>query len=175
MTLDGYIADEQGGVGFLDSINDCGDDFGYQRFFDSVDSVVMGAKTYEQILSFGEYPYSTKKSFVFTNRKEELLARTTFQDDLENPIQFLSGDIKERIEELRGKNSYETLWLVGGGHLIKQMIEEKLLDELILFIVPMLLGTGVPMFEQIKTDGLFSLLSVKEYSKGTLELRYNLK
>jgi len=175
MTLDGFIADESGGVGFLDNISNTGDDFAYTNFFDSVDAVMMGAKTYEQVLSFGDYPYGHKKSYILTNRIDELEEKTTFQDSIEFPIKFYSGDIGTVISELREKKSYEHLWLVGGASLIKQMLELGILDELRIFIVPILIGKGISLFDTVNSFQLFTLLDTKSYSKGVVELHYDLR
>lgn len=174
-SLDGFIADEFGGVGFLDNINNSGDDYGYTKFFDSVDSVMMGSKTYEQILSFGGYPYANKKSFVITNRIEELKSKTTFQDTIEHPVEFLSGDIGTIIEDLRNNTRYEHLWLVGGGSLVKQLVELGMLDELRMFVVPTILGKGIPLFDEVNSFRFFTLLETITYAKGVVELHYDLR
>ena len=174
-TIDGFIADELGGVSFLDNINDSGDDYGYTKFFDSVDAVIMGSKTYEQILSFGGYPYANKKSFVITHRVDELKALTTFQDTIEWPIEFFGGDIGPIIDKLRNDGRYEHLWLVGGGSLVKQLIELGVLDELRIFVVPTLLGKGIPLFDQVNSFRFFTLLETITYAKGVVELHYDLR
>lgn len=175
MTLDGFIADEYGSVSFLDDVNNIGDDFGYTDFYKSVDAVMMGSKTYEQVLSFGGYPYSNKKSFVLTSRKDELEAKTSFQDTIEFPIEFYTGNIGDIIQALREERRYQHLWLIGGSDLIRQMIEEGILDELRLTIIPKLLGKGIPLFNHVNTFQFFSLIGTKTYSKGVLELHYDLR
>lgn len=175
MTLDGFIADEYGSVSFLDTINNSGDDYGYTAFFDSVDAVMMASKTYEDILSFGGYPYGNKKSYVITNRIEELNAKTTFQETIEHPIKFYSGDINTIINELRENGAYQHLWIVGGSSIIKQMIELNILDELRVFVVPSLLGKGIRLFDEVNSLNFFNLLGTKTYKKGVVELHYDLK
>ncbi len=68
MSLDGFIARKNGSVDWLDKFNNTGEDCGYEKFYDSINAVVMGSSTYKQILGFGEFPYKSKKCFVFSKK-----------------------------------------------------------------------------------------------------------
>ena len=164
-SLDGYVADEEGGVAWLEEAGK-GGDFGYDEFFREVGAVAMGSTTYEQILSWDiAWPYPEMPNWVFTRRK------------LGTPegaeVRFVQGSPREHMEEIDASAAGKNVWLVGGGDLVRQWIDERLLDELILFIAPLLLGRGVPLFEgTVPTAAV--LTEVKAYpGTGFAELRYS--
>lgn len=160
-SLDGYIARTSGEVDWL--FTDA--DYGYAEFFDSIDTLVMGGKTYRQILEFGEYPYKGKKGFVFSKTLQGK------NDDVE----FVGGDIKSFIDKLRNDSGGD-IWLVGGAEIIHYFIKERLLDELILSIHPIILGDGIPLI--VKDASLSTKLQLKEvktFDSGLLQVSYDLK
>ncbi len=160
-SLDGYIARTSGDVDWL--FTDA--DYGYAEFFDSIDTVLMGGKTYRQILEFGEYPYKGKKGFVFSKTLQGK------NDDVE----FVGGDIKSFIDKLRNDSGGD-IWLVGGAEIIHYFIKERLLDELILSIHPIILGDGIPLI--VKDASLSTKLQLKEvktFDSGLLQVSYDLK
>lgn len=122
----------------------------------------MGRKTYEQVLTFGEYPYKEKKTYVFT--------KTSFQAD--NNTEFVAKDVKKFVDSLRqvdGKN----IWLVGGSLLIYYFISKNLVDELILSIHPIILGEGIPLFAHQTNATSLKLTRCQRYSSGLVQLSYN--
>ena len=91
ISLDGYIAKKDGSVDWLSSFEE---DYGYEKFISSIDTIIMGSKTYQQVLTFGEWPYKGLKTYVFTHQK--------LKDD-EN-VEFVSGSITQKINRI--KKSY---------------------------------------------------------------------
>ena len=162
-SLDGFIARENGDLDWLPGAsgdNDSsGDDCGFQEFLDSVDTVLMGHKTYKQILSFGiDYPYKGKNSFVFTR---------TAQPRDEN-AEFISGDTTTFVKHLKSTPGGD-IWLNGGAQLFGTLYEKALVDELILFIIPVTLGKGIPLFPQKPVDTKLKLLNSHSYSGGVTD------
>ena len=160
-SLDGYIADAEGGVGWLEERGQ-GGDFGYSEFFAEVGALAMGAATYEQLLGWGTWPYADLPTWVSTHRElaipEGALVRLTDRPPSEVVV--------EMERETDGN-----IWLVGGADLARQWVDAGLLDELILFVVPLLLGGGVRLFgDTVRTD--LELAEVKTYDNGFVELRY---
>lgn len=153
---DGFIASADGSVAWLDQYNSLGEDYGYPNFIKSIDSVVMGNTTYEQVLGFGDYPYSDKKSFVFTTK-----------DKSAKGITFVNSGAHEFVESLDVKH----LWLIGGANLFKQFQVESLIDEYIIHVMPFVLGDGIKLFDDSNSDILSSLKKVKTYHYGVVELR----
>ncbi|MBW4690548.1 MAG: dihydrofolate reductase family protein [Lyngbya sp. HA4199-MV5] len=158
-SLDGYIARASGEVDWLFTDQD----YGYTEFLASVDTVLMGRKTYEQVLTFGEFPYLEKTCYVFSNDPHF---------DTAPHAQTVRSDIKAFVEELRqtdGKN----IWLVGGAALIQPFIALSLLDELVLSIHPILLGDGVALFHQATLTTFLTLTRSQSYDSGLVQLTYH--
>jgi dihydrofolate reductase len=154
-SLDGYIARENGDVDWLPTNTDSG----YDNFYKSIDTVIMGKKTYDQILTFGDYPYKGKKSYVFT-RNDSLTK--------DENVEFVSN-----IEEFSRNlvSSKGNIWLVGGSELFSAFLEHKLVDEIILSIIPTVLGKGIPLFQNINQEANLKLIKTTGYS-GFVELTY---
>ncbi len=158
-SLDGYIARQSGDIDWLFTDQD----YGYSEFFASVDTLLMGRKTYEQVLTFGEYPYKGVKSYVFTKNP-------LFPAD--SNAEVIREDITEFVEQLRqvdGKN----IWLVGGSQLTHALMSQNLVDELILSIHPTILGEGIPLFDNGTTPQSLNLTKCQTYDSGLVQLSYD--
>ncbi len=161
-SLDGYIARQSGEVDWLFTDKD----YGYTEFFAQIDTVVMGSKTYEQLLSFGEYPYQGKKGFVFSK---------TIENETDENVTFVRSKWQEFINTLRQANGGD-IWLVGGAQIIYYFLQHGFIDELILSIHPIILGDGIPLI--VKDPNLeiaLELKQVKTYDSGLLQVSYDLK
>ena len=116
ISLDGFIAKEDGNIDWLSSFDE---DYGYDEFLSTLDTIIMGRKTYEQVLSFGEWPYSGLNTFVYTHQDSK---------ENDNNIEFISGSIPQTLAEIK-KQSEKNIWLVGGGNLITEFVKHQLIDE----------------------------------------------
>lgn len=162
-SIDGYIASEEGSVDFLDSIDHEGEDYGFTEFYENIDAVAMGRKTYDFCLSVDQWPYAGKQSYVFTN--------SNLKTD-RNDIKFLSGDVKEVSNKISDAG-FKNIWLVGGGKLNAQFISHSLIDKIILTIIPVVLGKGIPLFGESDFDPVkYELTNVEKYSSGVVQLNY---
>ena len=162
-SLDGYIADSEGGVGWLERYAGRleGVDYGYYQFYDSVDRLVMGRSTYDQVVTFGDWPYPGKPSHVFTSRQPE-------QSD--NPdVSFTDQSPAELLAELPAADN---IWLVGGGRLVAAFREVDLIDEYIITVIPVLLGSGIPLFVPSGEERPIELKSVESYDDGVVTTHY---
>lgn len=164
-SLDGFIADADGGVDWLSEVSSgagSNEDYGYAEFYDSVGSLVMGRKTYEQVLGFGDWPYAGKPTYVFSRSAPEG----------EHPhAAFVSDSATDFISRLlRGRG--DDVWLVGGAGLIASFREHGLIDEYVLSIMPVVLGEGVPLFEGKQPKALLQLAEARSYESGVVQLRY---
>jgi dihydrofolate reductase len=149
-SLDGYIAREDGSIDWLPTD---GGDFGMKKFMDSIDTVLLGRTTYEQILTFDcDYPYADKKSYVFSSKPGENKDGVEFVSDMVN--------FSKKIVELPGKD----IWLVGGGQIISSFLKAGLIDEIILSKLPVVIGSGIPLFQNISKDIKFDILKTVEYT-----------
>lgn len=159
MSLDGFIAKKDGSIDWLDTFNNSIEDMGYDTFIKKINIVIMGNKTYEQILSFDcDYPYKKQNGYVFSNKK-------TGKD---KNITFVSWNIKKIIDKLEGN-----IWLVGGANLINQFIDYNLIDEFIIFTMPILLGDGIKLFDKNNKILDFTRKKIKSYKTGAIEAHYN--
>ncbi|WP_304234268.1 dihydrofolate reductase family protein [Jiulongibacter sediminis] len=164
-SLDGYIAKKDGNIDWLHDqrLTLEGQDYGYAQFYESIDTVLQGYSTYKLIEDMGiENPYEGKKNYVFS-RKTGLQSNqsTTFTN--ENPASLVK---KLKVEE--GKD----IWLIGGGQINGQLLQEKLIDELILTIIPVVLGEGIRIFDTSQLENWFRLLSCKSYDNGMVQMHF---
>jgi dihydrofolate reductase len=164
-SLDGYIARPDGSVDWLESLPNPNQlDYGYSQFLETIDTVVMGRKTYEEILGFGiPWPYGNCQTRVVTrNPGLEIRSENTG---------LLGSDLKTSLEELRQQPGKD-IWIVGGGILISHLLSHDLIDEIILFMMPIVLGEGIPLFPKGTKEGMLKLEKVVTYETGVVELRY---
>jgi dihydrofolate reductase len=160
ISLDGYIARRDGSVDFLFMPKD----YSMAPFFKTIDTAVMGRKTYEEGLRMGGGSFSSPglKSFVFS-RSLPPGERDDVTIVKDSPVEFV-----ETLRKRRGEN----IWLMGGGELARDFLKADLVDELYIGIVPVLLGEGIPLFPPGFPQREFSLLENKSYSKGMIALKY---
>jgi dihydrofolate reductase len=159
-SLDGYIARPDGSVDFLFMPKD----YSMGPFFATIDTALMGRKTYEVSLRMGagDFGSSAMKSFVFSHSQSPGERNgVTFVD--ESPKSFLN-----KLRKRPGKN----IWLMGGGELARDFLKDDLVDELYIGIVPVLIGEGLSLFPSGFPQRDFSLLENKTYSRGLIALKY---
>lgn len=162
VSLDGYIATEDGGVEWLSEFSAGGDDYGYEDFYSSIDAVLFGSTTYEQSLRFGEWPLAGKPSWVFTSRQ-----LTADRDD----IIITSKTPSEVLEEIAAQN-HKRVWLIGGGKLASSFREHGLITEYIVTIIPIILGKGILLFAPASATEKLTLVESREFPNGLIQLRY---
>jgi dihydrofolate reductase len=140
MSLDGYIADRDGGVDWLNAIpNPEGSDYGFADFMTSIDALLMGASTFRTVLSFGTWPYE-KPVFVASRSMDRI------PQGYEERISLVSGDIRDILGALRDAGLLRIY--VDGGQLVRDCLQAGLLDEIVLCHIPVLLGGGLPLFPE---------------------------
>jgi dihydrofolate reductase len=160
-SIDGYIARTDESVDWLlPPPEEVDKDKNYINFYNSIDGLVMGSTTYEQILGFGDWPYPGKLSYVLTSRD----LSTTRTD-----VAFVK-DVETVVEETKNRG-YERVWLVGGGKVASSFIEKGLVDDFFIFIVPILLGSGISLYQSIPELKL-KLVNTQSYPYGVVELHY---
>ncbi len=148
-SIDGYIADKNGNIDFLQMIpNPDQNDMGYEKFMNSVDAILMGRKTFETILDFDiPWPYQ-KKVFVLSNTLDNLDNFTM------NQVEIVNGSLKNILNYI-AKQGYMTLY-IDGGKTIQTFLEEDLINEMIITIIPVVLGGGIPLFGSLSKTLPFS-------------------
>lgn len=160
-SLDGFIADKDGDVAWLDAFGDA--DYAYDEFVDSVDCLLMGATTYEQILTFGDWPYKGKKTYVCTHRDLPQLEGET--------VQFINSLTAESIATVK-KAATKDVWLVGGASVAQSLLSLQLVDKMRIFVMPILLNNGIRLFEHVEETNNCTLVESKSYNNGVVLMDY---
>lgn len=162
ISLDGYIAKPNDDLSFLSIVQKDGEDYGYAEFIKTVDTVILGRKTYDWVMrQVSEFPHADKNTFVITR---------TVRPNIGNTI-FYTGKLKDLISALKigqGKN----IFIDGGAEIVNEILKEKLIDEFIISIIPILVGGGTRLFESGRPEQILELISIKQFSKGLVQLHY---
>lgn len=163
-SLDGFIAKEDGSVDWLATVEADGEDYGFKAFIESVDTVVMGRKTYETAitaLGTDHWPYGGKRLIV--------LSRTMKQAVPE--FSLYTGELRD-LPHYLAKRGSSHVW-VDGGSTLSQCMDLGVVDTLTLSIIPTLLGSGIPLFS-LNSSRSCQLQSSQSYPSGLVQLQYNL-
>ena len=163
VSLDGYLARENDSLDWLFRTEGDGADNGYGDFYATVNTILMGRRTYDWILQHGEFPYTGKQSYVLTQSRS----------GTDENVEFVNEDIVRFTKSLKAKAGGR-IWMVGGGQTLQPLLYENLVDELILQIAPVIIGGGIPLFIAGELDLDFSLVDIKRYNQFA-ELRYEHK
>ncbi|MEQ8337241.1 MAG: dihydrofolate reductase family protein [Cyclobacteriaceae bacterium] len=164
-SIEGYIARPDGDVKWLEDQDFMieGEDFGYQKFLETIDTTLMGNSTYKEILGFGvPFPYPDKDNYVFTKSK---------QKDNEF-VRFINSDIPAFVRNLKTQEGKD-IWLIGGGKINMVMMEHGLIDQIILTVMPVCLGDGIPLFSPGSKSVKWKLSSSRPYDSGVVQLIYH--
>jgi dihydrofolate reductase len=164
-TVDGFIARDDGDVSWLDEYNrDSDEDYGFGTFFASVDCLVMGRKTFEKVLSFDEWGYAGKRVVVLSHRG------VAIPEDLASSIECLSGAPVEVAERLAARG-HEHLY-IDGGETIRGFLAAGLVDTLVLTRVPLLLGSGISLFDTLAQEIPLQHVGTQHFPTGLVQSEY---
>jgi dihydrofolate reductase len=162
MSLDGFIAKSDGDISFLSAVEKEGEDYGYFQFMESVDTVILGRKTFDKIHSMGiELPYGSREVYVLT--------RTPGPDS--GTVRFYAGNLSDLISTLKSQEG-KHIYCDGGAETVHQLLQEDLIDELIISVIPVLLGDGIRLFKGDLQQKKLHLASSKSFEKGLVQLHY---
>ncbi|MEY3411493.1 MAG: dihydrofolate reductase family protein [Bacteroidota bacterium] len=165
MSLDGYIAKLDGDLSWLSAVEKEGEDYGYHKFVASVDTVIVGRKTYDKVLSMGvDYPHQDKMSYIITRTPNASLGN----------IHFYTEDVTELVKKLKampGKNIY----CDGGAEIVNLLLNNNLFDELVISIVPVLLGGGIELFKPGRPENKLQLVSSQAFESGLVQVHYKVQ
>lgn len=167
-SLDGFIADKDGGLDWLNSIsNPEGIDFGYTDFIDRIDALIIGRVTYETVLEFGiEWPYS-KSVFVLSTTLK------TVPSELKGKVEIVTGNLKNVVDILNNRG-FKNLY-IDGGSTIQNFLKENLIHELIITTIPILLGGGVSLFEELDDSISLELIKSEVFLSSIVQNHYKIK
>jgi dihydrofolate reductase len=176
-TIDGFIARENGSLDWLpgssadadtvqdkESSNASENDGGYSEFVSAIDTVVLGRKTYEEILGFGvEWPYGNCRSYVVTSDAD-------YEVKTENTSTINIID-QATIAEIKAKSNKD-IWIVGGGQIITQFLNHNAIDEMTLNVFSIILGKGIQLFPKEPKETKFKLIKTESFGSDFVNLTY---
>lgn len=165
-SLDGYIARPNGDIDWLVDADNSGgkEDYGYKKFLDSVDCMVMGRNSMEMVMSFPEWPYNSKPVVVLSNTLKEIPSQ------LQNKVDLYSGSLIKLVTELKN-NGCKRIY-IDGGKTIQSFINEDLITDITITKIPILLGEGLSLFGNTKHDIKLKHIESKSYPSGFVKSTY---
>lgn len=158
-SLDGFISRTDGGIDWL--FHD--QDYGYAAFFGSIDTVVVGRKTYDQALTFEAEPFAGKAVYVFSRSRA---------GRAEGRVRYVAGDAAAIVQPFLGEAGKD-IWLVGGGEVTRAFLAAGLVDEVIVSIHPILIGEGIPLFPPGSGAATLRLRDCTRFDTGLVQLSYD--
>lgn len=165
MSLDGFIATEEDDISWLSVVEKEGEDYGYEGFIKTVDTYIIGRKTYDKVLQLtgGQFPQAEKLDCYVITRQE--------RNDV-NGISFYNGDLEElisRLKRVEGKNIY----CDGGGEIVTLLMKKDLIDEYIVSVVPIVLGGGKRLFSADTPRIHLTSQPPRYFETGLVQLHYH--
>lgn len=162
MSLDGYIAKPNDDLSFLSIVEKEGEDYGYAEFISTVDTVIIGRKTYDWIIKqVGNFPHADKTAYVITRTPRLSVGKTT----------FYTGNLLDLVKQLKSEDG-KNIFCDGGAEIVNELLKHNLLDEIIISIIPILLGNGIKLFKDSRPEQKLKLINEKTFSTGLVQLHY---
>ena len=164
MSLDGYVATKDDDLSFLETVQVEGEDYGYSAFTSTIDTYIIGRKTYDVVTKLldGKFPQADQFQCYIITRQS-----IPNQDN----ITFYNGDIETLISDLRSKPG-KHIYCDGGPQIVKLLLDKVLIDELIISVVPVLLGDGKKLFESGIPYHQLKHIETKSYDSGLVQIKY---
>jgi dihydrofolate reductase len=161
-SIDGYIAKPNDDLSFLSMVEQEGEDYGYKEFLDSIDTVIIGRKTFDWVVGqIGKYPDEGKKVYIISHSPKPP----------DKDFVYYNGNIKELVLKLKSEKGAH-IFVNGGAQVIHELLKEFLIDEMIISFIPILLGNGTPLFLKDFPEQKLELISSKNYDTGLLQVHY---
>lgn len=165
-SIDGYIARKDGNLDWLQYGHDVhhadDEDYGFKKFINSVDALILGRNTYQVVSSFGEWPYKGKRVIVLSHTLKEV----------RKEAELFCGELTGLLSKLHSEN-IKHVW-VDGGLTASKFLEAGLVDDLIISIIAMVLGAGIPLFNIMDREQKCRLVSTQSYPNGLVQLKYEI-
>ncbi len=163
-SLDGYIATKNDDLSFLSMVETPGEDYGYSEFIKTIDTVIIGKRTYDKVLSMGfDFPHAHQETYVITRTEKPAIGN----------VNFYTQNLSELVNNLKAKKG-KNIFCDGGAQIIHQLLQHKLIDEFIISIIPTLLGDGIRLFSEGFNQQDLLLVSSKSFDSGLVQLHYTL-
>lgn len=160
-SIDGFIADSDGGVDWLEPYH--GSKYGYKDFAAEIGAIVIGRRTYEQITTFGEaWPYADKRTIIVTSKQLKVLPQGAVAVD----------GVAQAIAHAQKIGPGDT-WILGGAVTMRTAFDANLVDVVEIFVVPVMLGGGLSLLGALHRIRTLELEGIETYADGVVKLRYS--
>ncbi len=166
-SLDGYIAKPNDDLSFLKLVEKEGEDYGYAEFIATVDTIIIGRKTYDWVLrEIGPsyYDNGDRNVYVITKTKRPNVGKTT----------FFTGNLRELVRQLKAENG-KNIYCDGGAEIINELLKDDLIDEFTISVVPVLVGNGIKLFKDGRPEQQLEFVTAKTFDTGLTQLHYRRK
>ncbi len=163
-TLDGYIAKPNNDLSFLKLVEKEGEDYGYAEFTATIDTIILGRKTYDWVLKeigSAHYDNGNRDVYVITRTEKPAVGKTT----------FYNGNLKDLVIKLKA-GSGKNIYCDGGAEVINELLKDDLIDEFIISVVPILVGNGTRLFKDARPEQTLTLVNTKTFETGLVQLHY---
>lgn len=164
-SLDGFISKPDDDLEFLNLVQKENEDYGYNDFISTVDMVIVGRKTYDWVMKNApDFSHNDKETYVITRTEREKKGNIT----------FYNGSLIDLISELKTKSG-KNIFCDGGAEIVNELLKNKLIDEMVLSIIPIMVGNGTKLFNLDIPEQELILSSAKSFETGLVQLHYKLK
>ncbi|HSV11241.1 MAG TPA: dihydrofolate reductase family protein [Hanamia sp.] len=163
-SLDGYIAKPNDDLSFLKLVEKVGEDYGYAEFTATIDTIILGRKTYDWVLreiGTSHYDNGDRNIYVITRTQKPAVGKTI----------FYTGDLTELVQQLKAENG-KNIYCDGGAEIVTELLKNDLIDEFIISVIPILVGNGTRLFKDGRPEQILELISTKQFDKGLTQLHY---
>jgi dihydrofolate reductase len=164
-SVDGFIARPDGGLDFLDAGGS--EAHGYEEFIATVDTILIGRKTFETVLGFGVWPYGERRVVVLSSQAVDLATATARGGRVEQ-MSGPPGEIVSRLQAAGARHVY-----VDGGVTIQGFLRAGMIDRLVVSRVPVLIGSGIPLFGALPHDVRLRHVGTRAYAGGLVQSEYD--
>lgn len=166
-SLDGYIAKPNDDLSFLKLVEKEGEDYGYKDFTETIDTIIIGRRTYDYVIKeigASHYDNGERNVYVITRTERPNLGKIT----------FYTGNLTELVQQLKSENG-KNIYCDGGAEVINELLKHDLIDELIISVIPVLLGNGTRLFKDGRPEQLLEFVKAKTFDTGLIQLNYKRK
>ena len=167
ISADGFIARKDGGVDWLERPMPK-DNYGMGRFFESIDTILWGRKTYDMILKFQKEGKAAPE--MYRGIKNYAFSRKPPKKVIEG-FEFVKEPIKAFARRLRAGKGKD-IWMMGGAGIIGSFLDEGAIDEFIISVIPVFIGEGIPLIAPHHRTVPLKLLAAKKFPDGVVQLHY---